>query len=97
MTDEPVMTSADMATALLNRKGPSPEQETEREREYRRGYCDGWIAALDDMYDAMFNGRLSRQKAFDVLWEHWRAKLMEWQLKPGNLTADEPPPHTLGG
>lgn len=86
---EPVFTYADI-DRLLNEEPP----ELTREREYRRGYVDGWIQAIDALHDLLFQYRLSRQQAYDVAWNHAiHGELLEWKRHPENGSGDWPPRH----
>jgi hypothetical protein len=52
--------------------------EEGREAEYRRGYCDGWISAVEEMFALMCAG-FSRYEAYSACWDHWDTELAEWQ------------------
>ena len=49
------------------------------ESEYRRGYADGWIQAIEAMHDLMFDRGLSRQAAYEAGFSHWQGPLVSWQ------------------
>ena len=48
----------------------------EHEKEYRRGYCDGFVSAANAIVDIWF---LGKQKAYDVLFDHWEGSLSAWK------------------
>lgn len=48
-----------------------------REAEYRRGYCDGFIAAVNAMRECGFMGR---ERLDGFLYHHWDEKLMSWYV-----------------
>lgn len=50
-----------------------------QECEYRRGYADGWIQAVEAIHDLMFSNHLSRHAAYDACWAHWRDALATWR------------------
>lgn len=50
----------------------------EREREYRRGFRDGWVIAIDANYDLMFKSKMTREAAYNKLWNHWEKGLWDW-------------------
>ena len=66
-------TLADLERALAN----IPREEL-GEHEYRRGYADGYIVAVEAMHDLMFDRGLSRQAAYDKQWQHWHGALLSW-------------------
>jgi hypothetical protein len=69
-------------------KRPIAEQ---REAWYRRGYRDGFFAAIEEMYRLMFADRLSRQDAYDACWDFWRkGDLKRWAQ--GDCSKIEFPP-----
>ena len=62
-------------TTLLNLPC-SEDPEELREVEYRRGYCDGWIAAANAISDLRF---LRKAHLYDKLFDHWEGVLYEWE------------------
>ncbi len=62
------------------------------EHAYRRGYRDGWIMALEAMWDAM-RARYSRCDAYDLAAAHGDDALFEWvQRCKGDDAPEEWPP-----
>lgn len=62
--------SAEEAEAL-----PPPDEE-----EYRRGYYDGFVEALNALDDLMSPGKLSADEAHRLLWKHWdEGALYHWR------------------
>lgn len=51
------------------------------ESEYRRGFCDGWILAIDALADLMKESKVSGQAAYDIAWQHWHQELSEWSAR----------------
>ncbi len=51
--------------------------EPEQEAEYRRGYRDGWIEALNALEHQQRRG--GWQHAHDAAYGHWQGPLAEWQ------------------
>ncbi len=66
---------------------------------YRRGYCDGWVQALDAMHDLLFKGRMSREEAYEYLWEYGvNGPLADWRGRGHGKKADRmefPPEPTV--
>ncbi len=59
-----------------------PPRSDEHEAEYRRGYCDGFIQAVDDMYDHMAKRNAVRKnfrEVYDFFWDHWQGVLSKWR------------------
>ena len=55
-------------------------RRSEREAEYRRGYADGWIVAVETFMELMTEGRtLSRVAAYARLFDHWEGPLTDRQ------------------
>jgi len=54
------------------------------ESEYRRGYADGRISAVERSYALMFESGLNCQAACDACWDHWHGPLIDW--KGGDCT-----------
>ena len=52
--------------------------EERLEKNYRRGYRDGWVQAVLAMGDLMFQGKLTRQAALDTCYEFWNKQLFDW-------------------
>lgn len=60
----------------------SPLTPTEPEQPHvsrRRGYRDGWIEALDAMWDLMFSNNMTREPAHARCREHLEAALRPWR------------------
>lgn len=51
------------------------ESDRLQEAEYRRGYRDGWIAAVEAMFNRWF---LGKRRVYDMLWDHWEWPLLWW-------------------
>lgn len=47
------------------------------EREYRRGYCDGFIVATEYIPDAA--PKKGWRKVYDLLYDHWEKVLPQWR------------------
>ena len=55
-------------------------RRTEHEGEYRRGFSDGWIEAVEAMYALLTEGpTLGRTAAYTRWFDHWEIELIEWQ------------------
>lgn len=68
--------------------------EETAEQAYRRGYCDGWVVALDTIHDMLFQWRLSRQKAYDFLWMYGMyGKLHDWKVASWSDDKEVLPPY----
>ena len=50
----------------------------DREATYRRAYSDGYITALDDLHTLVIEKRLSRERAYNLCWDHWELPLLRW-------------------
>ncbi len=86
MDPEPV-TYADLARQLADLP---PEQQ--REREYRRGYVDGYVQAVDALHDLLFQHGLSRQAAYELAWNHaMTGDLHRWKMHPEAGAFEFPP------
>jgi hypothetical protein len=48
----------------------SKAESKRREMEYRRGYCDGWILAVESMRPG---------KLYNQLFDFWENELHDWQ------------------
>jgi len=58
-------------TIPLSEIKPLTKSETElAEMEYRRGYCDGWILAVESMRPG---------KIYNQLFDFWENELHEWK------------------
>jgi hypothetical protein len=80
---DPEETGIDASDLLELSLDMPPEQLAEEE--YRRGYGDGFIQAVDAFWDLMerFHGR---DKTYELLWRHWETgALADWIL---NLERD---------
>lgn len=51
--------------------------KNEQEAEYRRGYQDGWIEAVNALGDLM-DKETSAQEIYDRLFTHWEQVLLTW-------------------
>ena len=71
------------------------EQKDAQEREYRRGYRDGWVQAIDALHDLMFQEHASREEAYYLAWEHWEGALLEWEMRAQTKPHFEIPPTEL--
>lgn len=60
----------------------------EEENEYRRGYSDGFIAAVNLLADMHFLKSVDRISA--VLYDHWEHALQEWRDGDGYLPPGMP-------
>jgi len=69
MTGDELMTEAEREM----RERPREVMESE----YRRGYRDGFIEAVNAMAD-LFQRRLSKQATYDLLFDHWEGDLLLW-------------------
>lgn len=69
---------------------PPLSHEEYREMTYRRGYADGWIVAIEAMWNLMVPGRCSRSDAYDRCYDHYMQALGEW--KRGPWTKEDWPP-----
>lgn len=61
-----------------------PPRTDEHEAEYRRGYRDGFILAVEDMYSHMEHRHAARatfREVYDKFWDFWQDVLHEWQHK----------------
>lgn len=64
------------------------------EEEYRRGYVDDWVQAVDAMHDLMFKYRMPRQEAYDLAWDHGLyGPLHDWKLRAEDGQFGFPPAH----
>ena len=52
--------------------------DKQREREYRRGFRDGWIIAVNKMYEGMIDHRYARLAAYMKLRDWAEKELFEW-------------------
>lgn len=59
--------------------------EVAQEREYRRGYCDGWLGCMSAALDLGL-----AEQASDKLASHWDGPLVQWQQ--GDCSREVPPP-----
>lgn len=53
--------------------------EEEREANYRRGYTDGFITAVNAFYTLMAENGMTRAEAYDRCWKHWEQTLTAWE------------------
>lgn len=57
-------------------KAEFPLAEEEMERNYRRGYADGWVEAVNAITD-LFDGEVA-DRISERLYNHWTRRLMPW-------------------
>lgn len=74
---------------LLDAKFPNAEGE---EREYRRGYCDGWEEAISQIEGLLLYAEVPRRAALDMMKSHLRDRLTPWQF--GDCREEVTPPVT---
>lgn len=88
-------TLTELMAADFTPKTPE-ELEEFRESEYRRGYRDGWVQAIDAMFDLIQDKDLPASSARKVYqayhrcWVHGERALWEWAL--GDCSKVEWPP-----
>lgn len=82
-----MMTYEELAQEWQRKLQENPEEVLEAE--YRRGYCDGFVQAVNAMAD-LFAHRLSRQRVIDCLYDFWEQDLMDW--RQGDCTREIWPP-----
>ena len=58
---------------------------------YRKGYREGWLAAIHHLKELVENRRLSFSEAYTRCYDY-RKRLHEWTLKPPNGAAHLHPP-----
>ncbi len=78
MSDKQLVLLKAMTAAQVSALPDLPPEEM-REAEYRRGYADGWAAAIEVMWALMFREGLSRAEAYDAAWDYWELTLFEWR------------------
>lgn len=67
-----------------------PERTDGHEREYRRGFADGWIQAANVLMEMMF--LKDRTRIYDIMFNHWETDLKAWRFQPLPISSlDEPP------
>lgn len=59
----------------------APPRTKEEEEEYRRGYCDGFIAAVNLLPDIQF--LRSPDRIAEALYDHWEHALSDWRRGKG--------------
>lgn len=67
-----------------------PERTDFHEREYRRGYLDGWIQATQVVCGLLF--LKNRTAIYNIMWDHWVGPLTKWRGKTGPLSIMDWPP-----
>lgn len=68
-----------------------PERTELEEREYRRGYRDGWIQATQVVCGLLF--LKNRTVIYNIMREQWESKLLRWLKQESPLSImDWPPP-----
>lgn len=67
-----------------------PPRTADEENEYRRGYTDGFIAALTDIENLLSVPQINKEEAYESLWSHWQNELYDWIGRGGNF---ELPPY----
>lgn len=80
------------ADELLNMPAPSNETETYREAEYRRGYQDGFMEAVN-AYDEIIFLR-NHKRIYDALQSYWQGPLCDWAAQ-GSCQEMVPPPDVV--
>lgn len=60
---------------LVDAYAPREITASDLEDAYRRGYCDGFIAAAEQM----INSSGSKRQAYDMMWNHWQGPLANWR------------------
>jgi hypothetical protein len=58
------------------------------EAEYRRGYTDGFIQAVEAMYSLWFAGK---QTSHALAWQHWEGPLHKWLVGDKSNRCEFPP------
>jgi hypothetical protein len=73
----------------LRRLGPERAEAAIRERNYRRGYLDGWVAAIDSLYGLIEERAPGRRvpagvgAAYPEAWDYWHGgPLWQWAKQP---------------
>jgi len=66
------------------------KRTAEQEKGFREGYCEGWVQALDTIWDLMVKRGLSIQAATDLLYDHHQQKLTEWMSGDWSRTIEPP-------
>lgn len=66
--------------------------EVSEESTYRRGYKDGWIAAVHALSDLMFQAGASRRNAIQAGFNHWQDELLSWERRATDENHIEIPP-----
>jgi hypothetical protein len=74
----------------------SQDAEQLQEREYRRGYRDGWIEALNQLQELVKEDRVGFDQAHTRCYEHWEAALDAWEHGP-DASRDALPPRVPRG
>lgn len=69
----------DLSDAYKSSEMPTTREE--HEFNYRRGYRDGYLAAINDLELAWFLKK--RNRIADALWDHAMNALTEWQMSGG--------------
>lgn len=65
------------------------------EQEYRRGYCDGYVIALNTLQEFVINNGLDIFITGEALFEFWQGALANWKLQQPldkMILAPEPTP-----
>ena len=67
-----------LSLAEMAEAGTLPEPT--HEAEYRRGYRDGFVAAIGQMHDLMLGRGLDCQEAYERCFDFWQQGLRMWQV-----------------
>lgn len=68
------------------------EKEKIQEAEYRRGYQDGYLIALDNVAKMMFAVHISPEEAVDACRAHAEERLLRWTLEEPTKLVIAPEP-----
>lgn len=68
----------------------TPKRTLREEREYRRGFLDGWIQAANVMTELMF--LKDKRRIYDIMFDHWQTDLRNWRVQPEPLSCTDFPP-----
>jgi hypothetical protein len=69
--------------AELIERANAPISKDDLEANYRRGYTDGYLAAINDLQAIWFLKR--RERIVDALWNHATITLRDWQKSGGGF------------
>lgn len=71
-----------ITTADMMNLPEAPDENKEREKEYRRGYYDGYVIALQDVSEFMVaRNSVSNdfEEVYQYLWDWWSNVIHEWK------------------